>query len=45
MAFTGMAKTMTAAVRKSQSMARKVKYTGKYYRKDIGQDLLSLNNN
>jgi phosphoribosylamine---glycine ligase len=45
MAFTGMAKTMAAAVRKSQSMARKVKYTGKYYRKDIGQDLLSLNNN
>lgn len=45
MAFTGLAKTMAAAVRKSQSMARKVKYTGKYYRKDIGQDLLSLNNN
>ncbi len=45
MAFTGMAKTMAAAVRKSQSMARKVKYNGKYYRKDIGQDLLSLNNN
>jgi phosphoribosylamine--glycine ligase len=45
MAFTGMAKTLAAAVRKSQSMARKVKYRGKYYRKDIGQDLLSLNNN
>ncbi|MGK0137951.1 MAG: phosphoribosylamine--glycine ligase, partial [Algoriphagus sp.] len=45
MAFTGLAKTMAAAVRKSQSMARRVKYRGKYYRKDIGQDLLSLNNN
>ncbi|MCL4156295.1 UNVERIFIED_CONTAM: hypothetical protein GTU68_002365 [Idotea baltica] len=45
MAFTGLAKTMAAAVRKSQSMARKVKYRGKNYRKDIGQDLLSLNNN
>lgn len=45
LAFTGMAKTLASAVRKSQGMARKVKYSGKYYRKDIGQDLLSLNNN
>lgn len=42
MAFTGLAKTMAAAVRKSQSMARKVGYKGKYYRKDIGKDLLAL---
>lgn len=42
MALTGMARTMQAAVRKSQSMARKVKYKGKYYRKDIGKDLLAL---
>jgi phosphoribosylamine---glycine ligase len=39
-AFTGMAKTMMAAVKKSQKMARKVKYKGKYYRKDIGLDLV-----
>ncbi len=42
MALTGMARTLAAAVRKSQSMARKVKYKGKYYRKDIGKDLLAL---
>jgi phosphoribosylamine---glycine ligase len=42
MAFTGMARSLKAAIRKSQSLARKVKYTGKYYRKDIGQDLLKL---
>ncbi|SOE22574.1 phosphoribosylamine--glycine ligase [Spirosomataceae bacterium TFI 002] len=40
MAFTGMARTLQAAVRKSQSLARKVAYSGKYYRKDIGKDLL-----
>lgn len=40
MAFTGLAKTLPAAIRKSQSMARKVKYKKKYYRKDIGKDLL-----
>lgn len=43
MALTGMARTMQAAVKKSQSMARKVKYKGKYYRKDIGKDLLKWN--
>lgn len=42
MALTGMAKTLNSAVKKSQSMARKVKYKGKYYRKDIGRDLLAL---
>ena len=39
MALTGMAKTMKAAIKKSQGMARKVKYKGKNYRKDIGKDL------
>jgi phosphoribosylamine---glycine ligase len=39
-AFTGMAKTMMAAVKKSQKMAKKTKYKGKYYRKDIGLDLV-----
>lgn len=40
LALTGMARTLSAAVKKSQSLARKVKYKGKYYRKDIGKDLL-----
>ncbi len=40
MALTGMARTMASAVKKSQKMAKKVKYKGKYYRKDIGGDLL-----
>jgi phosphoribosylamine---glycine ligase len=39
-AFTGMAKTLVAAIKKSQKLARNVKYKGKYYRKDIGQDLV-----
>jgi phosphoribosylamine---glycine ligase len=39
-ALTGMARTLGAAIRKSQSLARKVKYKGKYYRKDIGKDLV-----
>ncbi len=42
LALTGMARSLVAAVRKSQSMARKVKYKGKYYLKDIGKDLLAL---
>ena len=42
LAMTGMARTMAAAVKKSQSMARKVKFKSKYYRKDIGKDLLAL---
>lgn len=41
MAFTGLAKTLPAAIRKSQSLARKTKYKKKYYRKDIGKDLLA----
>ena len=40
MALTGLARTMMAAVKKSQKMARKTKYKGKYYRKDIGLDLV-----
>jgi phosphoribosylamine---glycine ligase len=39
MALTGMARTMQSAIKKSQKMAKKIKYKGKYYRKDIGQDL------
>jgi phosphoribosylamine---glycine ligase len=42
MALTGMARTMASAVKKSQKMAKKVKYKGKYYRKDIGGDLLGM---
>lgn len=41
MALTGMARTMEAAIRKSQKMAKKIKYKGKYYRKDIGKDLIA----
>jgi phosphoribosylamine--glycine ligase len=40
-ALTGMARTMAAAIRKSQKMARKVKFKKKYFRKDIGQDLMN----
>ncbi len=40
MALTGLARTMIAAMKKSQKMARKTKYKGKYYRKDIGLDLV-----
>jgi phosphoribosylamine--glycine ligase len=39
-ALTGLGRTMTAAVRKSQKMARKVKFKKKYFRKDIGLDLM-----
>lgn len=42
MALTGMGRTMKSTVAKSQKLARKVKYKGKYYRKDIGKDLLAL---
>ncbi len=42
MALTGMARSTAAAIRKSQSLARKIKYSGKYYRKDIGQDILKI---
>lgn len=38
-ALTGLGRTMASAIRKSQKMARKVKFKKRYYRKDIGQDL------
>jgi len=38
-ALTGMGRTMASAIRKSQKMAKKVKFKNRYYRKDIGQDL------
>jgi phosphoribosylamine--glycine ligase len=40
MACTGIANTLAGAVRKSQELARNVSYDGKYYRKDIGKDLI-----
>lgn len=40
MACTGLANTLAAAVKKSQGLAEKVSYNGKYYRKDIGKDLI-----
>lgn len=39
MALTGMGKTMEAAIKKSQALAKKVKFKNKNYRKDIGLDL------
>lgn len=42
MALTGMARSMASAVKKSQKMAKKVKYKGKYFRRDIGKDLMNI---
>ncbi|MCF8325963.1 MAG: phosphoribosylamine--glycine ligase [Leadbetterella sp.] len=39
-ALTGLGRTMIAAVKKSQKMAKKVKFKKKYFRKDIGLDLM-----
>jgi phosphoribosylamine--glycine ligase len=39
MAITSFGNTMDEAVQKSFVNAEKIKYAGKYYRKDIGQDL------
>ncbi len=39
-ALTGLGRTMTAAVKKSQKMAKKIKFKKKYFRKDIGLDLM-----
>lgn len=39
-ACTGLANTLAAAVKKSQELAQKVAYSGRYYRKDIGKDLI-----
>ena len=41
LALTGMAKTLNSARKKSQALAKKVKFKNKYFRKDIGKDLLS----
>jgi phosphoribosylamine--glycine ligase len=40
LALTGLGRTMTAAVKKSQKMAKKIKFKKKYFRKDIGLDLM-----
>lgn len=40
MACTGVANTLAAAIEKSQTLAENVAYDGKYYRKDIGKDLI-----
>jgi phosphoribosylamine---glycine ligase len=39
-AMTGLGRTMASALRKSQKMAKKVKFKDKYFRKDIGLDLM-----
>ena len=40
-ALTAMARTMASAVRKSQKMAKKIKFKKRYFRKDIGKDLMN----
>ncbi len=40
MAFTSFGRDITAAVKKSLSAARRIKYKGKYFRSDIGKDLI-----
>ena len=42
MAMTGVANSLENAVRKSQQAAGIVQFEGKYYRKDIGLDLIRL---
>ena len=42
MAMTGVANSLENAVRKSQKAAGIVQFEGKYYRKDIGLDLIRL---
>jgi phosphoribosylamine--glycine ligase len=39
-AVTSFGKDIPSAVKKSMSAVRKIKYKGKYYRTDIGQDLI-----
>ena len=39
-ALTGIGRTMMSALKKSQRMARNVKFKGKYFRKDIAKDLM-----
>lgn len=40
LALTGMGKDLNAAIRKSRSNAKRIAFEGKYYRRDIGKDLL-----
>ena len=40
MALTGMSNTLEMAIQKSQKAAHDVLFEGKYYRKDIGLDVL-----
>jgi phosphoribosylamine--glycine ligase len=40
-AITSFGKDITSALKKSYSNARKIRFEGKYYRRDIGQDLLN----
>lgn len=40
MAFTGLSETMDGALKLSLAGAEKVQFEGKYFRKDIGQDLI-----
>jgi phosphoribosylamine---glycine ligase len=39
-ALTGLGRTMKAAINKSQKLAKKINFKGKYFRKDIGKDLM-----
>lgn len=40
MALTGVSNTLERAIQKSQKAAQDIKFEGKYYRKDIGLDVL-----
>ncbi len=40
--LTGMARTLNSARKKSQLMAKKIIFDGKYFRNDIGKDLLKF---
>ncbi len=40
--LTGMARTLNSARKKSQLMAKKIIFDGKYFRNDIGKDLLTF---
>lgn len=40
-AITSFGKDITSALKKSYANARKIRFEGKYFRKDIGQDLLN----
>lgn len=43
-ALTGMGRTLKSAVSKSQRLAKKIKFKKRYFRKDIGQDLMNYVN-